>query len=199
MVEHMDKTIGQLLSKLDSLGLRERTLVVFSSDNGGHTHSRNLPLRGEKATLWEGGIRVPCIARWPGVLAPNSTVQQVAITMDWTATFRCLAGLAADSEGEDGIDLMPLLTEQEDVPRERTLFWRRVNRRRLLGEDQSEGRAVRHGNWKLIELASGERFLFDLATDISETENLIDRQPSLARQLHDKLDAWEKTVGPARR
>jgi N-acetylgalactosamine-6-sulfatase len=192
MVESMDAGIGRVLETIDALGLRNRTLVVFSSDNGGHTYSRNAPLRGNKAELWEGGTRVPCIARWPGVLGAGKTTTQVGITMDWTATFRRLAGLAAPTSGEDGIDLTPLLTGQEPL-RERTLFWRR--KKGPVRKSVKEGRAVRHGRWKLIEQVEGaRRYLFDLAADPGESRNLIDAHPQLARELSELLDAWEASL-----
>jgi arylsulfatase A len=191
MVEHMDAGIGNTLAELDRLGLRDRTLVVFSSDNGGHTHSSNAPLSGEKATIWEGGIRVPCIARWPGVLAPGSTTSLPSITMDWTATFRRLAGCTANSAGEDGIDLLPYLTDKQQA-QPRPLCWRRKSGpvRRV----KNPGRAVRRGQWKLLEMDAGQRYLFDLGKDVGEKENLIDKHPDLARDLSTALDAWEASV-----
>lgn len=191
MVEHLDRSIGTVLSTLDELGLAESTLVVFSSDNGGHTHSRNAPLRDFKGTLWEGGTRVPCIARWPGRLPAGVTTPQVAITMDWTATFRHLAGLGSDPAGADGENLWPLLSGKESI-RERTLFWRRTNRREL--KRIETGRSVRQGQWKLVEMAGREPELFDLTTDIGETRNLIEQQRDLALELSHKLDAWEQFV-----
>jgi N-acetylgalactosamine-6-sulfatase len=191
MVESMDRGIGKVMTKLDELNLREKTLVVFASDNGGHTYSRNAPLRGSKAEIWEGGTRVPCIARWPGVLRPGQVTPQVGITMDWTATFRRLAGLATDPAGEDGIDLLPILTAKEPT-RERTLFWRR--KKGPVRKSVEEGRAVRHGSWKLVEQATGERYLFDLQSDIGESRNLIDEHPDLADRLHKELDAWEQRM-----
>ena len=190
MVERLDRSVGDVLAKLESLGLRDQTLVVFSSDNGGHTLSRNLPLRDFKGTVWEGGVRVPCLVRWHGVLPMGTTTSQVAITMDWTATFRRLAGLGVDPAGEDGIDLLPILKGTEPE-RERTLFWRRTNRREKKVE---EGRAVRHGRWKLIEWATGKRDLFDLANDVGETTNLLQHQPELAEKLTKELDAWEQDI-----
>jgi len=124
MVESMDRGIGKVLAKLDELNLCNNTLVVFTSDNGGSTWSRNTPLRGSKSTIWEGGVRVPCLARWPGVLPRGKVTPQVSITMDWAATFRRSAGLASDRAGEDGIDLLPLITGKAPA-RDRTLFWRR--------------------------------------------------------------------------
>ena len=191
LAQRMDAGIGNVLAELDRLGLRDRTLVIFSSDNGGHTYSSNEPLSGEKATLWEGGIRVPCIARWPGVLAAGSTTSLPCITMDWTATFRRLAGYTADSDREDGIDLLPYLTGKQKA-QPRPLFWRRKSGpiRRV----KNPGRAVRRGKWKLLEMGDGERYLFDLSKDIAEKENLIDKYPDLARDLSNALDAWEASV-----
>jgi N-acetylgalactosamine-6-sulfatase len=194
MVENMDSGIGRVLKTLDDLGLRDKTLVVFTSDNGGHTYSRNAPLRGSKSQIWDGGTRVPCIARWPGVLPAGKTTGQVGITMDWTATFRRLAGLETNPDGEDGLDLMPMLTGDRPTS-ERTLFWRR--KKGPVRKQVEEGRAVRRGQWKFVEQAAdGERFLFDLETDPSEATNLIAKQPEIARALHKQLDAWEASVDP---
>ncbi len=193
MVAHMDKRIGDLLDTLDRLRLRTRTLVVFCSDNGGHTYSSNRPLSGEKAELYEGGIRVPCIVRWPGRLPAGATTSLPCITMDWTATFRRLAGCKVAPESEDGIDLMPVLTGDED-PEPRPLCWRRKSGpiRRV----RNPGRAVRRGPWKLLEMAGGQRYLFNLEHDVAEQNNLIDDHPQLARQLVRALDDWEAMVDP---
>mgnify|MGYP006078461077 FL=1 len=191
MVEHMDKSIGLALAKIDELGLRKNTLVVFSSDNGGHTHSRNAPMRDFKGTVWEGGVRVPCIVRFPEILPAGTTTTQVAITMDWTATFRRLAGLGLDPDGEDGMDIFPILTGQKPV-QDRTLFWRRTNRRAQ--KNVELGRVVRKGNWKLIERDGVEPELFDLSIDVGETRNLIDRNPELASEMTRELDDWEHRI-----
>ena len=191
MVKRLDQGIGQVLHQLDELGLRESTLVVFSSDNGGHTHSRNAPMRDFKGTIWEGGTRVPCIARWPGHLPAGATTSQVAITMDWTATFRRIAGLGTDPAGEDGLDLLPILIGDEPT-RERTLFWRITNRRSR--KTVEEGRAVRRGSWKFIEEANGEKSLFDLGIDVGEVHNVIDQHPDLVLDLTGALDAWEERI-----
>ncbi len=192
MVESMDAGIGRVLETLDRLGLREKTLVVFSSDNGGHTYSRNAPLRGGKSEIWEGGTRVPCIARWPDVIPAGKTTKQVGITMDWTATFRRLAGLESDADGEDGIDLLPILCGDAAV-RQRTLYWRRKHGPRRKGFE--EGRAVRQGRWKLVQQKTqSEQLLFDLQTDPSESNNVIASHPDQARTLHQLLDDWEESV-----
>jgi len=192
MVERMDEGIGRVLDKIDQLGWRERTLVVFTSDNGGHTYSRNAPRRGSKASIWEGGTRVPCLVRWPVVLPAGATTSQVAITMDWTATFRRLAGVGLDPAGEDGVNLMPLLTG-DAPPRPRTLFWRR--KKGPVRKNVEPARAVRHGDWKLIELLDDQqRLLLDLSKDPGESTNVIDDHAELAYDLHERLATWEATM-----
>jgi arylsulfatase A-like enzyme len=193
MVEHLDASIGRIIAQLGRLGLRERTLIVFSSDNGGHTHSRNLPLRDFKGSLWEGGIRVPCLASWPGVLPKAAVETQAAITMDWTATFRRLAQRPVATAGEDGIDLMPRLLDPQRPPEARELYWRRRNVRGK--QDLIEGRAVRAGSWKLLEESGGQTYLFDLARDISERENVASQHPAIVERLHQLLEDWEHEVG----
>lgn len=192
MVQRMDEGIGQILAKLDAANLREKTLVVFTSDNGGHIYSRNTPFREGKSTIWEGGTRVPCIVRWPGIIPRGETTKQVGITMDWTASFRRLAGLNADPEGEDGIDLMPILTGELPL-KSRTLFWRR--KKGPVRKSIEEGRSVRQGRWKLIEQKeSGERFLFNLEIDPGETANQITERADLATKLSKLLDQWEASM-----
>ncbi|MDF1823511.1 MAG: sulfatase [Verrucomicrobiales bacterium] len=191
MVERMDEGIGEVLAKLDELGLRENTLVVFTSDNGGHTYSRNEPLKGAKATIWEGGTRVPCLVRWPSVIPAQSMSSQVGITMDWASTFRGLAGLPSDPAGEDGVNLLPCLKDP-DLVDDRTLFWRRKSG--PVRKNIEEGRAVRRGNWKLVEQADGGRFLYDLAIDPGEEVNLVEQHPELIAALGKALDQWEAEI-----
>lgn len=191
MVERMDEGIGEVLARLDELGMRENTLVIFTSDNGGHTYSRNDPMRDYKASIWEGGTRVPCMARWPGVIPEGVVSSQVAITMDWTATFRRLAELGKDPAGEDGVDLAEFLTDPQHKA-ERTLFWRR--KKGPVRKSIVEGLSVRKGKWKLIEQATGERFLFNLERDVSESENLLDRYPEIVADLSEAIVEWEADV-----
>lgn len=196
MVESMDSAIGRVLNKIETLGLNNRTLVVFTSDNGGAhyaPYNRNAPFRGYKASLWEGGIRVPCIARWPGVLPTGQVTNQVGITMDWTTTFHRLAGLSHEQKKEDGIDLMPILLEEKPV-QERNLFWRIKSG--PVRKVTMEYRAVRNNNWKLL-IEDGEdsnQYLFDLETDPGESNNLIGDQPEIAQQLIEQINNWENSV-----
>ena len=107
MVERQDKRVGDILRS----GLPGNTLVIYHSDNGGDPNGRNDPLRGRKGTTWEGGIRVPCMMRWPGVLPEGKTVSQVGITMDLLPTILAATGVAPPAGRKfDGVDLLPVLT-----------------------------------------------------------------------------------------
>jgi arylsulfatase A-like enzyme len=193
MVESLDRGIGRTMAALERWGLAEQTLVVFCSDNGGHTYSRNAPFSGSKATLWEGGLRVPCLARWPGVIPAGRTFTQPCITMDWSATLRRLAGLPADPDREDGVDLLPALTGEAALPHDRALCWRRKSgpRRKV----SNPGRAIRRGHWKLLE-ESDRTSLFHLSGDVAERNNLAAEHPDLVADLRGELDAWERRVAP---
>lgn len=191
MVEAMDASIGEILAALDQHGLAKNTLVVFTSDNGGDKFSRNGPLAKGKGTLWEGGIRVPCIARWPGKLPSGKESSQVGITMDWSATILKLAGAKPPKDRPfEGINLLPILAGDQRI-KKRTLFWRRV------GPNFVEThRAVRDGNWKFIDEPDGRQYLYNLAKDIGETTNLSTNQPSRVARLKKLLDKWESEVDP---
>jgi N-acetylgalactosamine-6-sulfatase len=191
MVEHMDKGIGEVLDRLDELALTDKTLIVFSSDNGGYIYSRNAPLQGHKSSLLEGGIRVPCIARWPGVIPKNTTTSQVAITMDWSATFAALAGVKSEPLRSDGIDLTPILKgDQANI--ERTLYWR--SKKGPKRKSVTEGQAVRQGRWKWYQPAEGPSTLFDLENDPGETDNLIDAHSVIEAKLSSLASKWEKAI-----
>lgn len=192
MVERIDLGVGQMLAELEKHGLADNTLVVFSSDNGGERYSRNLPLFHHKATVWEGGIRVPCVMRWPAKLPKGKVTAQMAITMDLHATFTELAGAKTPSEKRlDGINLIPLLTGDAQ-PVERTFFWRidRSNRKQ---------KAIRHGKWKYINDGNTMDLLFDLEADISERVNLGYQHPDILADLKAKLKAWEAEMDASER
>lgn len=186
MLERADEGVGQILAALERRGLARNTLVIFTSDNGGEWLSRNAPLSNRKSTLWEGGIRVPLILRWPGHLPANTTSAQVAITMDLTASILAAAGATIPATYKpDGIDLLPVLSGRSPAV-ERQLFWRVKLPR--------EQRAVRSGPWKLVQ--DGRNFyLFDVAQDPGERNDLTGANPELVRRLNSALDAWEKEVG----
>jgi N-acetylgalactosamine-6-sulfatase len=184
MLEKVDEGVGLLLAELEKQGLLDNTLFVLSSDNGGERLSDNSPLFNHKQTLWEGGIRVPCLMRWPAVLPRGRTVDQPAITMDLTATFLAAAGVAPSSVAPalDGIDLLPILTGRAP-PIDRTFCWR-VNR------SNRQMKAIRHGEWKYVQDASVE-MLFNLRDDIGERRDLAFRHPEILVDLKARLAAWE--------
>jgi arylsulfatase A len=188
----MDQGVGMILAELDTLKLAENTLVVFSSDNGGERFSRNLPLFHHKATVWEGGIRVPCLMRWPGKLPKGKVTSQMAITMDLHATFLAAAGITTPAPKPlDGINLLPLLTD-DAKPIERTFFWRidRSNRKQ---------RAIRQGPWKYINDGNSMDLLFNLDTDIGERTDLGYQHPDILAALKAKLKAWEAEIDATER
>jgi arylsulfatase A-like enzyme len=185
MLERVDDGVGHVLRTLDRLGLRQNTIVIFTNDNGGEWLSRNAPLFHYKASVWEGGIRVPAIVRWPGRIPAGRVSRQVGMTMDLTASILAATGAAIPADAHlDGINLFPML-EARAPEIERTLFWR-------VRESHSQ-RAVRSGDLKL--LVDGNRaMLFDLRTDLGERSDLIAQRPAVARRLWSLLRAWEQDV-----
>jgi arylsulfatase A-like enzyme len=186
MVQRMDDGIGKLLSALDATGAGKNTLVIFLSDNGGDRLSDNSPLFHGKYTLWEGGIRVPCILRWPGILPTNSVSHQPTIVMDLTASILGAAGVdLAAGPKFDGEDVIPMLSGRQP-PRERTFYWR------LERPDEKFGqKAVRRGRWKFIHDREVD-LLFDLNDDISEKRNLAFQHPETVKELRDAFEAWNR-------
>jgi arylsulfatase A len=185
MLERADQGVGRILQALDRLGLRRNTLVIFTNDNGGEWLSRNAPLFQYKGTVWEGGIRVPAIFRWPRHIPAGWVSRQAGMTMDLTASI--LAATATpipDDARLDGINLLPVLERRAPVI-ERTLFWRTVI--------PAPQRAVRSGDWKLI-FDGGRALLFNLRSDIGERNNVIRQHPEIARRLQALLAAWQSTV-----
>ena len=185
IMERADRGVGDIVAALDKLKLTANTLVVFTNDNGGEWLSRSAPLFNRKFTLYEGGIRVPAIMRWPGQLPAGVVTEQVGITMDLTATALSIAGAAVPAD-LDGINLMPLLRAGAK-PQPRTLFWR-VN---TAGLNQ---RAVRDGNWKLLIDGAVREMLFDVSKDLGERDDVAAANTAVVRRLHQQLLAWEKNV-----
>jgi arylsulfatase A-like enzyme len=183
MMERVDDGVGMMLAALEKQGVLDDTLFIFSSDNGGERLSDNGPLFNHKTTLWEGGIRVPCLMRWPARLPQGKTTKQPGITMDLTATILAAAGAKTPSTYRpDGIDLLPILTgDRPEV--ERTFFWRVAR----TGRHQ---KAVRHGQWKFVQDDMVE-MLFDLEKDIGERRDLAYRRPEVLAKLKKLLADWE--------
>lgn len=194
MIMRMDETIGKILNKLEEKGMSDNTLVIFISDNGGTKSGDNSPLNGYKGNLFEGGIRVPCIVKWPGKIPAGTVSQQPCITFDLSASIVRVAGASVpENRTFDGIDILKRI--EENMPlEERTLFWRARR-----GEETRK--AVRKGNLKYIWLSSSgnvNEYLFDLGNDLAEKKNLFNSSPNDVNQLKTLLDSWEKEVKPVR-
>ena len=198
MLESLDDGVGRVLQKLDDLKLAERTLVIFMSDNGGLSilegpntpATSNAPLREAKGFLYEGGIRVPLIVRWPGVTRASSTIAAPVSSIDITPTI--LAACGVTSEGKmDGTSFVPAL-RGETLNRE-ALYWHMPH---YTNQGGKPGSAVRAGDFKLIEfLENDRRELYNLRSDLGESRNLIEANPGVAARLHKLLDAWRQDVG----
>jgi N-acetylgalactosamine-6-sulfatase len=189
MVERMDYQIGRVLDQLNTMGAARDTVVVFGSDNGGDANGRNLPYRGRKGTLWEGGIRSPLMVRWPAMLKAGGTIAQLGMTMDLLPTLLSAAGIRSAGAKFDGMDLMPFLRGEKKAV-ERTVYWRykRLENRR---------KAVRRGNLKLV-IDNGQEELHDLAEDPREERNLLPQTSAPAAELKKLLEAWEEEVAAPR-
>jgi arylsulfatase A-like enzyme len=185
IIERADLGVGKILRAIDSLGLARNTIVIFTNDNGGEWLSRNYPLFHNKSSVWEGGIRVPAIIRWPGHIPANTMSGQVGITMDLGASILAAASARVPAGADlEGMNIFPML-ERRAPEVERTLFWR-VS----VGRNQQ---AVRSGDWKLL-IDNGRPFLFDVRHDLGERDNLIASRTDVARRLKRALEAWEKDV-----
>ena len=197
MVEAMDLAVGKVLGKLDELGLRENTLVIFTSDNGGLSTGEgcptsNHPLRAGKGWLYEGGIREPLLVRWPAVVKAGSVVSTPVSSPDVFPTLLEVAG-AKPQPGQtlDGASLVPVL--RGGALPERALFWHYPH---YGNQGGAPGAAIRRGDWKLIEWAEDDRTeLFNVVQDIGEQTNLADKEPQRVAGLRAELAAWQKQVG----
>jgi N-sulfoglucosamine sulfohydrolase len=190
MVEHMDENVGRLVKRLDELNLSNSTIVVWTSDNGGKgSVTSNLPLRGMKHNLYEGGIRVPLIVRWPGKIAPESRSSTPLISNDFYPTLLELAGCPLEpKQHTDGISFKDVLLGKSDSVDREAIYWHYPHGR--------QEAAVREGRHKLLHRFKDDRVeLYDLKADIGEQHDLSDEQPELAQRLVSKLNAWQANVG----
>ena len=190
MIQDLDQGVGRILDALDREGLRDDTLVVFVSDNGGFAGAANMGLlRGSKGMTLEGGIRVPLIMRWPGHIKPGQVSDQVSLTFDLTRSITNLAEGDVEGVPLEGFDILNhVMAGVPDV--ERTVFWRGKRGERVW-------RAVREGDLKLVERSEGGetvQWLFDLEADMGESHDLIKSKPEAASRLDRTLRAWEAKV-----
>ena len=196
MMRALDAGVARVLDVLDELGYADNTIVIFTSDNGGELFLDMGELQGMKMQLWEGGIRVPAFVRWPGIVSGGATTEQVATTLDWTATMLAAAGVELTPE-LDGVNLLSHL--RGEVPVEaRTVFWR-SNR-------WGVQHAVRQGDWKYLRVDEPHpspgranevsEFLFNLSVDPGETTNLAGRESAVFERLQRIYAEWEAGVLP---
>jgi arylsulfatase A-like enzyme len=199
MLETLDDCVSRVVAKVDALGLAERTLIVFNSDNGGlhvlegvHTPAtHNTPYRAGKGFYYEGGIRVPLIVRWPGKVKAGAVVDTPVISTDWTPTLLALTGNVAP-EKLDGVSLAGLLLRGEPLA-PRPLFWHIPH---YTNQGSRPSGAIREGDWKLIEhYEDGRCELFNLVRDSGETTDLSAKEPARVADLRGKLEKWRREVG----
>lgn len=197
MLTRLDDAVGRICETIRDEGLEEKTVVLFWSDNGGPTReltSSNAPLRGEKGSLYEGGIRVPAIVRWPGRLPAGVACDQPVSTLDILPTFASLAG-AESPETLDGVDLLPLLSQADEKPAPRTFYWR-----------QGSKGALRQGDWKLVandlKPASASRKpsweLYDLSADLGETTDVASSRSDVLERLVEVWRKYDAAMAPPR-
>ena len=195
MVESVDDSVGRVLRTLQELKLDQRTLVIFTSDNGGFAKATdNSPLRANKGSNYEGGLRVPVIIKWPGQATPGSASHEPVISTDFYPTI-----LAATGQDErpfqhmDGESLVPVLTGHGELNRD-ALYWHYPHYNQHPQSFPSG--VIRAGDWKLVEaFETGKRSLYNLADDLGETADLAEQNPEKATELYSQLKAWRDRVG----
>lgn len=186
MVEDMDRQVGRALQALDSSGLTENTIVIFTSDNGGERFADTWPFTGKKTELLEGGLRIPSLISWPARIPQGRTTDQVSISMDWMATLLEAAGTRPDPAYPlDGISLLPVLA-QNKAPVPRKLFWR---------YKANTQRAARDGDYKFLKILD-DTFLFNVVDDPLERANLKERHSDIYRRLVREWYDWNATMLP---
>ena len=205
MVETFDESVGILLKVLETLNLSDNTIVLVCSDNGGVLNERgyvpggwdenvtsNWPLRSEKGSLYEGGIRIPLVIRWPGQIAANSVSQAKVACYDFFPTFCEITETSYETEELDGISILPVLNQSGTLDRD-TLFWHYPRY-----HHSSPSSALIHGRYKLIHFYEDDRSeLYDLAADMGERFNLAETEPTLTSNLKETLDSWLISIDAA--
>lgn len=191
VMERVDHGVGEILDALRRRGLEQKTIVIFTNDNGGVGLSHSAPLFHRKFSAWEGGIRVPALVRWPGRIPAGTVSSQVGMTMDLSRSILAATTTPVPSDARlEGINLFPVL-EKKAPELERTVFWRTGGPRPV----NMNQKAVRSGDWKLIVDGAVTRiFLFNVRTDPGERQDLFARRPDVAQRLQKLLADWERDV-----
>jgi len=190
MVEALDDSVGMFMEGLRDMGLDDNTLVIFYSDNGGLVGpTTNEPLRRGKGTLYEGGVRVPMIVRWPGKVEPETTNRSVITSTDFLPTFCDVAGITDRPADLDGVSFLNTITRGEELP-SRSIYWHYPHYHR-----GNPGSVVRQGKYKLIQFLEDMNCeLYDLEADLAEANDLSATMPEVRDQLLANLNGWRKTV-----
>lgn len=193
MLERIDAGVGEIMNKLEAVGLAENTVLIFFSDNGGARNSgNNAYLRGSKTQLYEGGIREPLIVRWPGKIKPGSVTHEPVSSIDFYPTFMELASVEEPGQNLDGISLLPLLKEHR-LPGDRALYWHYPSETANARNKMSS--AIREDDYKLIEFyEDGRKELYDLKRDPGENTDLSAQMPEKVDYLYHKLLHWKEEV-----
>ncbi len=209
MIEGMDASLGMLLDYLDEHGLAENTFVKFKSDNGGlsaharggEPHTHNWPLNSGKGSAYEGGIRVPMLVRWPGVVEPGSVNRDYLIIEDYFPTILEIAGAEnyETVQHVDGVSFMPHLLQEGGTAAGRSLVWHYPNKWGGTGPGIGTTSTIRRDEWKLIYWYKDQRFeLFNVAADIGEKKNLAEAEPGIVRELATELGEYLRKVNAHR-
>ena len=194
MIESVDQSVGRVIAALDELKLSEKTVVVFTSDNGGLVqNTSNAPYRVGKGSAYEGGVRIPLLVSWPGTVPAGRTCDVPVVTPDWYPTFLDLAGVRPrESQRVDGTSLLPLLRDKGSFERE-AIYWHYPHYHP--GGATPYG-AIRRGDWRLVEFFEDDRVeLYDLKNDVGEAKDLAAVMPEKARELQRYLADWRASVG----
>jgi arylsulfatase A-like enzyme len=196
MIDSMDQTVGRIRETLDELKIADRTIIIFTSDNGGRIPTTsNVPLRAGKGSCYEGGVRVPLIVAWPGITGAGSTCDTPVITMDLYPTILEMLGqsLAADATC-DGVSLVPLLRQTGSLA-DRALYWHYPHYQHYQLEGTTPYGAIRRGDYKLIEFYDDFRVeLYNVRDDVGERNNLAAAEPDRVNSLRKELHEWRDAV-----
>ena len=199
MLERLDNSIGIIQNKLDELDLDKNSIVIFFSDNGQLADKDGFPYRGSKGDLYEGGIRMPLIIKWPNIVQAGSISNELVISNDFFPTFADLFNLEAMYSSEDGISLLPLFHDPDTELKRKALYWHYPH---YHGNGIGPQGAIRKGNYKLIEWFEKSYFnepgmyeLYDLENDPAERYNLSNTLPEVTKELSSDLIEWRKKVG----
>lgn len=184
-ISALDFQIGKILEMLDTYDISDNTLIIFFSDNGGPKNSINGPLKGGKANLWEGGIRSPFLARWPGVIPAGATTNAFLSSLELMPTFAAVANSWVPDATMDGYNMLPILEGKSQTSPRHEMFWEWKNTR-----------AARIGNYKWVEIGS-ETGLYDLSKDIGEQHDLSKEIPDLYTNMTESWNEWKREMDSA--